>query len=57
LHRLAEAYTILGLDDEARRMAAILGHNYPDSDWYIDAYELVENRPIRVQEEPWYKFW
>jgi outer membrane protein assembly factor BamD len=38
-------------------MAAILGHNYPDSDWYIDAYELVENRPIRVQEEPWYKFW
>jgi outer membrane protein assembly factor BamD len=57
LHRLAEAYTILGLDDEARRVAAILGHNYPDSDWYIDAYELVENRPIRVQEEPWYKFW
>jgi outer membrane protein assembly factor BamD len=57
LHRLAEAYTILGLDEEARRVAAILGHNYPDSDWYIDAYELVENRPIRVQEEPWYKFW
>jgi outer membrane protein assembly factor BamD len=56
LHRLAEAYTMLGLDDEARRMAAILGHNYPDSDWYIDAYELVENRPVR-REEPWYKFW
>jgi outer membrane protein assembly factor BamD len=57
LHRLAEAYTVLGLDNEARRMAAILGHNYPDSDWYIDAYELVENRSVRVREEPWYKFW
>jgi outer membrane protein assembly factor BamD len=57
LHRLAEAYTVLGLDNEARRMAAILGHNYPDSDWYVDAYELVENRQIRVRDEPWYKFW
>lgn len=57
LHRLVEAYTMIGLDEEARRMAAILGHNYPDSDWYIDSYELVENRTVRVPEEPWYKFW
>lgn len=42
LLRLSEAYTALGLDNEAKRMAAILGHNYPGSAWYADAYELVE---------------
>lgn len=57
LHRLAEAYTALGLDDEARKMAAILGHNFPGSEWYVDSYQLVENEQIRPQREPWYKFW
>ena len=42
LLRLTEAYWALGLKNEARRMAAILGHNYPGSPWYADAYELVE---------------
>lgn len=57
LHRLAEAYTALGLDNEARKMAAILGHNFPGSEWYIDSYQLVENEQIRPQREAWYKFW
>lgn len=43
LLRLSEAYTALGLDNEARRMTAILGHNYPGNAWYADAYELVEH--------------
>lgn len=42
LLRLTEAYTALGLRDEARKTAAVLGHNFPDSEWYEDAYALVE---------------
>ncbi len=57
LHRLVEAYTALGLDDEARKMAAVLGHNFPGSEWYIDAYEVVENESIRPKEKPWYVLW
>jgi outer membrane protein assembly factor BamD len=41
LHRLVEAYTALGLAGEAEKAAAILGHNYPGSDWYQDSYGLV----------------
>lgn len=40
LHRSVEAYLELGLVDEARRHAAILGHNYPDSVWYDDTYKV-----------------
>ncbi|NKD76727.1 outer membrane protein assembly factor BamD [Haematospirillum sp. H1815] len=42
LYRLTESYTVLGLKDEAKKTAAVLGHNYPGSDWYDDAYDLVE---------------
>lgn len=41
LYRLAETYTMLGLREEAQKAAAVLGHNYPGSDWYEDAYALV----------------
>ena len=46
LHRMTESYTALGLTDEARRVAAVLGHNYPSSEWYFDTYELVEKKPV-----------
>lgn len=42
LHRLVEAYTAIGLVDEARKSAAVLGHNYPGSEWYLDSYSLAE---------------
>jgi outer membrane protein assembly factor BamD len=42
LERLVEAYLSLGLTDEARRSAAILGHNFPQSSWYKDAYKLLK---------------
>ena len=42
LHRLVEAYTALGIVDEARKSAAVLGHNYPGSEWYSDSYALAE---------------
>jgi outer membrane protein assembly factor BamD len=57
LHRLTEAYLALGVVGEARKTAAVLGHNYPGSEWYIDSYELVEERHIRPREKPWYKLW
>ncbi len=47
LHRLVEAYTALGLKDEARRAAAVLGHNYPGSEWYMDSYELATGVDVR----------
>jgi outer membrane protein assembly factor BamD len=42
LARLTEAYVALGLVDEAQTAAAVLGHNFPDSPWYKDAYKLVK---------------
>ncbi len=41
LHRLVEAYLALGITDEASRVAAVLGHNYPGSEWYRDSHALV----------------
>jgi outer membrane protein assembly factor BamD len=43
LMRLSEAYVSLGIMDEAQTAAAVLGHNFPDSPWYKDAYNLVKN--------------
>jgi outer membrane protein assembly factor BamD len=43
LERLTEAYTSLGITDEAQTAAAVLGHNFPESPWYKDAYNLVKN--------------
>lgn len=42
LHRIVEAYLELGLISEARRHAAILGHNYPGSPWYQDSYRAFQ---------------
>jgi outer membrane protein assembly factor BamD len=41
LHRMVEAYVALGLRDEAKRIASVLGHNHPSSDWYKASYSLV----------------
>ena len=41
LLRLTEAYSALGIDGEARKSAAVLGYNFPQTEWYADAYTLV----------------
>jgi outer membrane protein assembly factor BamD len=41
LHRLTEIYLLLGLPEEARKTAAVLGHNYPGSEWYVDSYDQL----------------
>jgi outer membrane protein assembly factor BamD len=43
LERLTEAYMALGIVSEAQTAAAVLGHNFPDSPWYKDAYRLVKS--------------
>ena len=42
LMRLTESYLALGIPEEARRAAAVLGANYPQTRWYQRAYELVQ---------------
>ncbi len=39
LHRLTEIYLQLGLVEQARKTAAVLGYNYPGSSWYDDSYK------------------
>ncbi|GAA0735507.1 outer membrane protein assembly factor BamD [Sphingomonas japonica] len=45
LMRLTESYLALGLRDEARKSAAVLGANYPGTEWYERAYALVGDHP------------
>lgn len=42
LHRLVEAYLSLGVRPEAEKAAAVLGHNFPGSQWYEDSYKLLD---------------
>ncbi|PZO78974.1 MAG: outer membrane protein assembly factor BamD [Mesorhizobium amorphae] len=43
LARLTEAYLAMGLAQEAQSAAAVLGQNYPDSQWYKDSYALLQS--------------
>ncbi len=55
LHRLVESYMALGIVDEAKATAAVLGHNFPGSEWYIDSYALLTGDNLRPEEsdESW----
>lgn len=48
LHRLVEAYLSLGLIVEAQKTAAVLGYNYPESEWYARTYKIMtaDNLPV-----------
>jgi outer membrane protein assembly factor BamD len=50
LARLTEAYMSLGIVNEAQTAAAVLGHNFPDSRWYADAYKLVRSGGLEPAE-------
>jgi outer membrane protein assembly factor BamD len=52
LHRLTEAYLAVGIREEAEKVAAVLGHNYPGSEWYADSYALLKGgeRPGRENQ-------
>src|SRR5882724_9825494 len=57
LHRLTESYLALGVVEEARSSAAVLGHNYPGSEWYQDSYALLTGIPVGSSEEAPSKSW
>ena len=42
LHRMVEAYYEMGMIQESIEIAAVLGHNYPDTKWYRYSYNLVK---------------
>jgi outer membrane protein assembly factor BamD len=50
LARLTEAYMSIGIVGEAQTAAAVLGHNFPDSKWYKDAYNLVKSGGLEPSE-------
>lgn len=50
LARLVEAYYALGLTSEAQTAAAVLGQNYPDSQWYADSYKLLQTGGLEPRE-------
>jgi outer membrane protein assembly factor BamD len=50
LMRLTEAYMALGIVDEAQTSAAVLGHNFPDSRWYKDAFALMQSKGLAPSE-------
>lgn len=49
LHRLTEAYLALGITDEAQTAAAVLGYNYPGSEWYEDSYALLDANYLKPE--------
>lgn len=55
LMRLTECYMALGIAKEAQNAAAVLGHNFPDSKWYRDAYALLKSGGLTPQgdDESW----
>jgi outer membrane protein assembly factor BamD len=57
LERLTECYLALGLTDEARRTAAVLGYNYPGNKWYGDTFDLVtggKEPETAVSQQGWF---
>ena len=52
LERLTEAYLMLGVVHEAQASAAVLGANYPSSDWYKDAYTLLQGKGLKPEFSP-----
>lgn len=55
LERLTEAYYAIGVYNEARTAAAVLGANYPGSEWYKDAYDLLQAHGMKpgVYKDSW----
>ena len=51
LMRLTECYLALGIVTEAQTAAAILGRNYPEGQWYKDAYALLQQSGSQPQED------
>jgi len=52
LMRLTETYLALGVPAEANKAAAVLGTNYPGTDWYERAYKLMQQNQDKLAIKP-----
>jgi outer membrane protein assembly factor BamD len=50
LARLTESYLALGIVNEAETAAAVLGHNFPESQWYKDTFALLQSKGAAPKE-------
>ncbi len=50
LHRLVEIHYYLGLEDEAKKYAKILGYNYNSSEWFEQSYKLL-NKDYKISKK------
>ena len=50
LHRLVEVYYMIGLEEEAKTTAALLGYNYNSSEWYQQSYKLL-NKDYKIPKK------
>ena len=50
LHRLVEVHYIIGLKDEAKKYAKLLGYNYQSSEWYENSYSLFDKKYKRIKK-------
>lgn len=51
LSRLVESYLALGVTDEAQNAGAVLGYNFPGTDWYQDSYALLTSHDLEPQRK------
>ena len=50
LHRLVELHYKIGLIDESRKYAALLGYNYQSSEWYEESYKVLNKDYIKISK-------
>ena len=50
LHRLVEVHYIIGLKDEAKKYAKVLGYNYQSSEWYENSYSLFDKKYKHIKK-------
>ena len=50
LHRLVELHYTVGLIDESKKYAALLGYNYKSSNWYAETYRILNKDYIKISK-------
>ena len=51
LHRLVEVHYNLGLLDEAKKYASLLGYNYRSSEWYEESYKILNDEYVKIPKK------
>ena len=51
LHRLVEVHYTIGLKDEAKKYAKLLGYNYQSSEWYENSYSLFDKKYKKIKKD------